>query len=266
MSALSRLFAFLGWGQERITSAPALPEVQPAPVPAVYHPAQVAPVSAGIPVEAVGDLMIPPLPPVLPLVTADDIRALFPKAANPEGWAAAIDAACRRHGITTKTRLAAFLAQVGHESGGLTRLVENLNYSAKRLTEVWPIRYPTLAAAAPYANNPQALANHTYGGRNGNTQPNDGWYFRGRGLIQLTGRANYTRCAKALGILITDLPAYLETQAGAAEASAWWWEDAGCNVLADAGDFEALTRRINGGVTGLDDRRVLLAQARAALA
>lgn len=261
MSFLSRLFAFLGSGQEPLR-APALP-VSPVPWPVSggMTPTQAAN-------EVPADVAIPLLPPAPLILTTSDIASLFPHASNPAGWAAALDSACYRHGIASKVRLAAFLAQVGHESGGLTRLVENLNYSEAALRAQWPSRFTPAQAAqwgrnASHAASQQAIANQAYGGRLGNGLPatGDGWRFRGRGLIQLTGRTNYARCAAALMIPLSDLPDYLETQVGAAEASAWWWEDAGCNALAEAGDFVVLTKRINGGTTGLDDRVALWEKA-----
>ena len=102
--------------------------------------------------------------------------------------------------LASRLRAEHFLAQVLHESGGLLRLVENLNYTAERLVEVWPSRFPTLEAAEPFAHNAHALANQVYGGRMGNTDPEDGWRYLGRGLLQLTGRASYTKVGAALGI------------------------------------------------------------------
>lgn len=149
----------------------------------------------------------------------------------------------------SKVRTAMFLAQIAHESTGLSRVEENLNYSAKRLTEVWPSRFPTLASAAPFANNPKALANKVYGGRMGNIGPNDGWDFRGRGLKQLTGRDNYTRYGYA------NRPDEVAQPHGAAITAVAFWSDIGGNVYADRGDFVQLTRAINGGTTGLPDRQ-----------
>ncbi|PHK93211.1 endolysin [Pseudoroseomonas rhizosphaerae] len=182
-----------------------------------------------------------------------------------------------RYGITTPARRAAFLAQIGHESAGLTRLVESLDYAAERLVPVFGAHRITATQAAALGRKPgrpaqqQAIANQVYGGawglqQLGNVELNDGWRYRGRGALQITGRANYTRCAAALGVPLETLPACLETPTGAAEAAAWWWANHGCNALADTGDFSALTRRINGGLTGLAERVALLNQARVTLA
>lgn len=184
----------------------------------------------------------PPAP--TPAVSAAILRACG--WARPDDYAAPLDAACRQRGIIGPTRLAAFLAQVGHESGG-----------GRWTREIWG---PTPAQRG-------------YDGRRdlGNTQPGDGGRFRGRGLIQVTGRANTTAARDALrpGIDLAEFCVWLESPAGAAESAAWWWANHGCNQLADdASDagFERLTRRINGGLNGLNDRRARWAAAEAALA
>ncbi|MCJ2139669.1 peptidoglycan-binding protein [Methylobacterium sp. E-066] len=161
--------------------------------------------------------------------------------------------------ISTPLRLAHFVAQMATESGGFTRLEEDLFYSAERLVAVWPKRFPTLAAAKPYARNPKALAEKVYGGRMGNVQPGDGWRYRGGGLMQNTGRANY----RAAGFEAD--PDRLRTPVGAVAAALTFWADNGCNALADADDVEALRRRINGGDNGLPECRAYLAKAKSAL-
>jgi putative chitinase len=174
-------------------------------------------------------------------------------ARDPLGWAAALPPACAAAGISTAPRLAAFLANALHETGGFARLVENLNYSAERIVQVWPSRFPDVAAARPFARNPEALAERVYGGRMGNVQPGDGWRFRGRGLLQTTGRDNYARLAIATGRAIESLPDWLETKAGAAESAARFWAWRGCNARADVGDLEQVRRMINGGLVGMAD-------------
>ena len=161
--------------------------------------------------------------------------------------------------IATPLRLAHFVAQMATESGGFTRLEEDLFYSAERLCQVWPKRFPTLAAAKPYARNPKALAEKVYGGRMGNVKPGDGWRYRGGGLMQNTGRANY----RAAGFEAD--PDRLRTPAGAIAAALTFWIDNGCNALADADDVAALRRRVNGGTNGLDECRAYLAKAKAAV-
>lgn len=148
-----------------------------------------------------------------------------------------------------------FLAQVLHESGMLERLEESLNYSAQRLTQVWPRRFPNLDSAYPYARNPRALANKVYGGRLGNTAPDDGWRYRGRGLIQITGRDNYALMEQITGMSLVSDPDLLLQQEPALRASLAWWE---INVPdAALGDVARVTRVVNGGTLGLAERRRL---------
>ena len=154
-------------------------------------------------------------------------------------------------------RMAAFLAQVAHESGGFNFVKEGLNYSAASLRKTWPTRFPTLAAAQPYARNSEKIANKVYANRmgNGTEASGDGFKFRGRGLIQLTGKDNYSRFAKSIGMTLNEAVAYLETSEGAVASAAWFWDANKLNVYADKGDFIGLTRRINGGTIGLADRQ-----------
>lgn len=159
-------------------------------------------------------------------------------------------------GITTVARVAAFIAQTAHESGGYRQLKENLNYRAESLMKTWPKRFPTLAIANQYARQPEKIANKVYADRmgNGNEASGDGWRYCGRGLIQLTGNDNYTRFADYAGIAVEDAPGYIETPRGAVHSACWFWYVNDCNTYADASDIEGLTRRINGGVIGLEDR------------
>lgn len=180
-----------------------------------------------------------------PFARADILLAIA--ASAPE-----IEAA----GIVTPQRLAHFLAQVAHESAGLARTEEVLSYSAARLVEVWPHRFPTLAAAAPYARNPQALANAVYGGRLGNRLPDDGWRYRGGGGLGTTGRANYAETGFEAD------PDALRRPENFLAPALLYWRSRGCNALADRDDVVGLTVRINGGENGLADRRARLAAAR----
>lgn len=157
-----------------------------------------------------------------------------------------------------------FLGQILHESHGLSRFCENLNYTAERLCQVWPGRFPTLAAARPYARNPEALANRVYGGRMGNTQPGDGWRFRGRAPIQITGRDNYALVGELMGQDLTVMPELLEQPRFALEACVLWWEDRITDRL--LGDPEKVTQRVNGGLIGLADRVHLTGLAGEAIA
>lgn len=157
-----------------------------------------------------------------------------------------------------------FLGQVLHESDRLTRTAENLDYSPERLCQVWPGRFPTLAAAQPYARNPTALANRVYGGRMGNTEPGDGWKFRGRTPIQITGHDNYTFVGELMGQDLTVMPELLEQPRFALEACVLWWEDRIPDTM--LGDVEKVTKRVNGGLIGLADRQRLTTLAEGALA
>jgi len=157
-----------------------------------------------------------------------------------------------------------FLGNILHESQGLTKLVENMNYSAKRLTEVWPRRFPTLSDAQPYANNPEALANKVYGGRMGNTRPGDGWLYRARSPIGITGAHNYARVGELMGQDLLIMPELLEQPHFALEACILWWEDSIPDSM--IGDPEKVTERVNGGLIGLTDRTHRMDLAREAIA
>lgn len=189
-----------------------------------------------------------------PLIDPAKFAAWAPKAVV--GAREALEAAALKHGLTNRLVLAHWLGQNHHESAGFSRLEENLNYSAVRMTQVWPSRFPTVAAAQPFANNPQALANKVYGGRMGNTRPGDGWLFRGRGFKMITGADNY----RALGYY--DRPDALRDVREAADASARFFVSAGGVALALADDINGLTRKINGGLIGLDDRKLQTARAK----
>ena len=156
-----------------------------------------------------------------------------------------------------------FLGQVLHESAKLERIEEGLNYSADRLMVVWPARFPSAADANLYARNPEALANKVYGGRLGNTQPGDGYKYRGRGLIQVTGRDNYRAVGKAIGVDLEAHPDLLSDPEFALSASVAWWEGAVPDSV--MGDITKVTKRVNGGTHGLSDRAQLTDKARGAL-
>ena len=201
-------------------------------------------------------------------MTPEQIADAIPSApaANVEHFAAALIAACEEFDISTPQRQAAFLAQVAVESGGLKRVTENLNYKASGLLRVFPSHFSE-AEAEDYAGQPERIANRVYADRMGNSdeESGDGWRFRGRGLIQLTGRTNYTSCGEALGVDLTEQPDYLESAEGAARSAAWFWHTHKLNALADAGDIDHISRKINGGDNGLDERRHAYATAREAL-
>jgi len=154
-------------------------------------------------------------------------------------------------------RVAGFLAQIAHESGGFNFVAENLNYSAKGLMTIFKKYFPTEELANQYARKPEKIANKVYANRmkNGPESSGDGWKFRGRGLIQLTGRDNYTRFAAALDLDIDSTIAYLETPNGAVASAGWFWDNNKLNQFCDKDDFVTLTKRINGGTIGLADRK-----------
>ena len=166
-----------------------------------------------------------------------------------------------KYDIGTPKRQAAFIGQCSVESANFTRLQENLNYSAERLTQVWPSRFPSVSIAQPYAHNPKALANFVYAGRLGNLQDGDGWMYIGRGLIQITGRENYANCGSGIGVDIIDNPERLLTPRYAALSAGWYWNRKQLNLLADSGDIETMTKRINGGLTGLNERIAKITKA-----
>ncbi len=157
-----------------------------------------------------------------------------------------------------------FLGQVLHESTMLTRMEENLRYkSADRICEVWSSRFPTLSDAYPFVNNPQALANKVYGGRMGNVNPDDGWNYRGRGLIQVTGRDNYAAVSKVIGADLVTYPQLMSRPLTALQSAIAWWEG---NVPDHImGDIVKVTKRVNGGRTGLAHRTEMTDKARTSL-
>lgn len=173
-------------------------------------------------------------------------------------WFAAVYPILDKWEINNVNRVAAWLAQTGHESGNFNYLVENLNYSAERLTQVWPSLFPDVDFAAQYAGNPQKLANYVYANRNGNgnVDSGDGYRYRGRGIIQLTGKANYRTCSMALykDDTLLKFPDKLTEYNGAVESACWFWVSRDLNSYADIGDMETITLRINGGLNGYDDR------------
>jgi putative chitinase len=173
--------------------------------------------------------------------------------------------------IDTPERVAAFLAQAAHESDDLTRLEESLNYNAERLCAIWPRRFPSLDEAMPYHRNPERIANRVYGGRlgNGDEASGDGWRYRGRGIFQLTGAANYGEASLAIAgsrEVLLGAPELVARPQYACATAAWFWDTHACNELADAGDFAAITKKINGGMIGLDQRVACWKRAIGALA
>lgn len=181
-------------------------------------------------------------------------KAMGIPLARAQLWAEPLTVALIGAQIDTRLRVCAFLAQIGHESNGLQFLEENLNYSADGLLKTWPSRF-TAGSAADAARNPEKIANIVYANRMGNSTPGDGWKYRGRGPIQITGKSNYLSCGKALGVDLLANPDLIKQPGYAARSAAWFWESNGLNALADADRFTDITRKINGGTNGLEDRK-----------
>ena len=199
-------------------------------------------------------------------ITVQQLLQILPNAGQVAGvFVPVLNTAMSRYQIVGLKRVASFIAQVGHESGQLTHLVENLNYSADALRKTWPSRFDACLASA-VARKPEQIANIAYGNRMGNTGPGEGWMYRGRGLIQITGRANYQLCGDALALDLINHPELLEKPQHACISAAWFWATNGLNTLADAGKFEAITQRINSGQNGAADRHALYARALKVLA
>lgn len=184
-------------------------------------------------------------------------------------WFSHIDAAMKEFGITTPEDKAMFIAQAGHESSGFTRVLENFNYSVAGLKATFGKRLTSYQCemlgrvdGKQVAHQPQ-IANLAYGGRMGNKEPGDGWAFRGRGLIQITGRENYAKCGTALKLDLVGNPAQLEDDVNAARSAAWFFVTSGC--LNYPGDLVRVTQIINGGQNGIDDRRARYAKAKAVI-
>ena len=208
--------------------------------------------------------------------TQDQLRQIIPQNQHVDAWYDALANVLPTYDITTVERVAAFLAQCGHESAGFTTLKENLNYSAQGLANTWPNRFAIKGAdgkpVKPYApdvlakrieRNPDIIANNVYADRlgNGPIESGDGARYCGRGLIQLTGKDNYIKFADSINKPFEEIVAYLETPAGAVESACWFWSINHLNQFADNGDIETLTRRINGGLIGIDDRKARYAHA-----
>lgn len=199
------------------------------------------------------------------LVTLEMLQAVAPRTPQAvlAGLAAPMSVACARFGIDTPVRLAAFLSQCAHESGGFLKREEDLSYRAERLMKVWPKRFPNIGLARQYARMPEKLANNVYASRMGNGDPasGDGWRFRGRGFKQLTGRNNYTAFADAIGRPLSEMPDYIATDEGGCMSAGWFWSSNKLNRFADARDIRTLTERINGGLLGLPERTALFTAA-----
>lgn len=195
------------------------------------------------------------------------LTQLIPGNKNVLEWYQALYKILPDYSIDTVPRVAAFISQCAHESGNFQFLTENLNYRAQSLMSTWPSRFSTMEIAQQYAMQPERIANRAYADRMGNgpESSGDGWRYAGKGLIQLTGRDNYTRFANSADLSLSEVPAYLTTYDGAVRSACWFWTDKNLNSLADAGDVVTISRRINGGDNGLEDRKKKYALAMSVL-
>ena len=182
-------------------------------------------------------------------------------------WVDALNETFSRFNITTKNQMAMFIGQCSHECGNFRLLEENLNYKAATLMKLWPRRFPTLEKANEYSGNPKKIANSVYCSRMGNRDENsgDGFRFRGRGIIQITGHSSYFHAGKALGVDLVSNPDLASNPKYAALTGGWFWSTHNLNAPADALDYTKVTKIINGGTIGLDDRIKHVQQALAVL-
>lgn len=191
-------------------------------------------------------------------ITKDQVEQLLHGNPDIDEWYSAMSLLFPKYEINTPARIAGFVAQCGHESQNFKTLEENLNYSAEGLNRTFP-KYFIRAGrdAQAFHRQPEKIANIVYANRmgNGDTASGDGWKFRGRGVIQLTGKDNYSRFAKYVGKSLDETIEYLKTKQGALESACWFWKTNGLNQIADSGDIVAMTKRINGGTIGLEDRQ-----------
>jgi putative chitinase len=197
-------------------------------------------------------------------VTREQVQAV---TGNADKWFVPLRDAMDLNSIDGVQRMSMFLAQCAHESMGFSRLVENLNYSPGGLMVIFG-RHFTAQESLEFAHDEERIANRVYGGRlgNGSEDSGDGFRYRGRGLIHVTGRDNYAQAGRAVGVDLVALPDLASMPLYAGLIAGWYWRSHGCNELADAGDYEAITKRINGGLNGWDDRQARLTNIERALA
>ena len=190
------------------------------------------------------------------ILTLDQLKQMVPGNPYIDHWYEALEQILPDYDINTPQRVAAFIAQCAHESGGFKFIKENLNYKAASLRKVFGKYFPNDQIAAEYAQKPEKIANRVYANRMGNgpEESGDGWRYCGRGLIQLTGKSNYENYAMSLEISVEEASEHLLTFEGCVQSAAWFWENNNLNVLADKGDILTMTKRINGGTIGLEDR------------
>jgi putative chitinase len=192
-------------------------------------------------------------------LTLEQLKQLLPRNPNVEDWYESLTKILPDYGIDTPLRIAAFISQCAHESAGFTILKENLNYRAITLRQKFSKYFPNDEIAQRYASLPnkqEAIANRIYANRMGNgpEESGDGWRYCGRGLIQLTGKNNYSLFADSIGMTVEEASDYLRTFEGAAQSACWYWETNNLNRFADTGDVKGLTKAINGGYNGLQER------------
>jgi len=194
----------------------------------------------------------------MPLVTFEQLNEFFEDTDEEiiEKFVEDLNAVMEFYEINNKQRISMFLAQVGHESGGLRTIKENLNYSADRLKVIFP-KYFRGVDTAPFAKNPQKIANRVYASRmgNGDEASGDGYRYCGRGLIQLTGKSNYQAFAQDMNMSLEEATEWMNTEEGAAWSAGWFWDSRELNQYADKGDILTVTKKINGGTIGLEDRK-----------
>jgi len=190
------------------------------------------------------------------ILTQDQLAQMIPGNQHVSYWYDALSACLPDYDINSVPRVAAFIAQCAHESANFTAIVENLNYRAESLMKTWPKHFPNMDIANQYAHKQQAIANKVYAGRmgNGDEASGDGYKYCGRGLIQITGKANYQIFADSISTPVETIPDFLTTFEGAVQGSAWFWESHDLNTLADNRDIQHMTKIINGGLLGIDDR------------
>jgi len=188
--------------------------------------------------------------------TQDHLKQMIPGNAYVAEWYEALCKILPDYEINTPQRVAAFVAQCAHESGNFRLLKENLNYRAESLMRTWPRHFPTMEIAKQYEKKPEKIANRAYANRmgNGDEASGDGWRYLGRGLIQLTGKDNYGWFAESIETPLEEIPEFLGTFEGSVQSACWFWETNNLNREADAGDIKTMTRKINGGFIGLEDR------------
>jgi len=197
-----------------------------------------------------------------PKMTIEQLKQIMTRC--PQDWAEAIINILPQFDIDTPLRISAFIAQIAHESSELTRVEENLNYSAERLVVVFPKYFTSADMAIAYHRKPEMIANRVYSNRmgNGDEKSGDGYAYRGRGPIQLTGKENYTLCGNGIKRDIVSDPDLLLHPVAGIESACWFWNSKSLNILADHGDFKTITKRVNGGVNGIDEREKYYGKAK----